>query len=133
MTELTEVATHTFKHKFETFLLSLNPADLPEARHLSIDFVRMYAKRISEHFITHPPTPTKNKEIFEYKSDFYGITIRSKIPEGVIKRAKCKKFWTRSIENKTNEGRLLHEARNQVVGEQKNKNDSSGKPVGNPP
>lgn len=126
-TELTAVTKHIFKYKFETFLISLNPDDLPDARYLSVDFVRMYAHRISEHFTTHPPTPIKNKKFFEYKSEIYGITIKSKIPEGIIARAKCKKFWTRSIEKKTNEGRLLYEAKNQIVGEQQKEKDSSNK------
>jgi len=129
MTELTAVTKHIYKYKFENFLISLNPGDLPEARHLSIDFVRMYANRISEHFSAHPPTTIKNKKSFEYKSDIYGITIKSNTPKGVIARAKCKKFWTRSIEKKTNEDRLHHEARNQIVGEQKNKKGISNNPT----
>ncbi|WP_167376754.1 replication endonuclease [Pseudomonas guineae] len=116
-----------FKYNFEKFLISLETYDLPDARHLSIDFVRMYAHRISEHFTTRPPTPTEIKKTYEYNSGIYGITIKSKNPEGVIARAKCKKFWTRSIEKKVNESRLNYEARNKIVGEQQNEKNSSNK------
>ncbi|TBV11346.1 replication endonuclease [Stutzerimonas kirkiae] len=109
----------SFAISFEKFLLSLNPADLPEARHLSRDFVRLYARRIAEGFTNTPPAPTYKKSVYEYKSDIYGITISSKLSNAVIARAKCKKFWTRAIEKKVNEERLAYEARNKIVGEQR--------------
>ncbi|MBK5519757.1 replication endonuclease [Pseudomonas sp. TH10] len=119
----------TFQVPVEKFLFSLKHADLPEARLLSPDFVRLYAKIIAEGFATNPPTPTKTEKGYEYKTEVYGVIITSNILNAVKARAKCKKFWARTIEKKSNEGRLAHEAKNKIVGKTRCKSKKSEVPA----
>ncbi|AWY43773.1 hypothetical protein DKY63_29185 [Pseudomonas putida] len=102
-------------HQVEPLLLDVS--SLPNARHLSREYVLYLASTLARHFSNQAnPQPALTGSKFIVNTHVYGITVESSIESAIYKRLSCKKFWRRALEKKANEERLNHEAKNAIIG-----------------